>query len=93
MFVALVLLLAAVGATYEAIEESRENRGDTPPGRLIDVGGHKMHINCSGRGSPTVVLESGLWNDSEVWYKVQPEISKLTRGCSYDRAGLGFSEL
>ena len=92
-FVALTLLVAAIGATYEAIEESRENRDYTPPGRLIDVSSHKMHLNCSGRGSPTVVLESGLWNDSGIWYKVQPEISKLTRVCSYDRAGLGFSEL
>ena len=92
VFVAPVLLLAAIGVTYEAIEESREGRDDTPPGRLIDVSGHKMHLNCAGRGSPTVVLESGLWTDSEVWYKAQPEISKLTRVCSYDRAGMGFSD-
>lgn len=93
VFVALVLLLAAIGATYEAIEESREKHNHTPPGRLIDVSGHKMHLNCSGRGSPIAVLESGLGNDSEIWHKVQPEISKSTRVCSYDRAGMGFSEL
>jgi pimeloyl-ACP methyl ester carboxylesterase len=90
---ALILLLAAIGSTYEKIEESREDSHDVPPGRLIDASGHKMHLNCSGGGSPTIVLESGLWNDSEVWYKVQPEISTFARVCSYDRAGLGFSEL
>ena len=91
-FMIIVLLLAAIGATYEAIAESRE-ASEPPPGRLVDVAGRKMHLYCTGQGTPTVILESGLWNDSEVWYKVQPEIFKLTRVCSYDRAGLGFSEL
>jgi pimeloyl-ACP methyl ester carboxylesterase len=90
-FIALMLLLAAVGATYESIESAREER-DPPPGRLVDVAGHKMHLDCTGQGPPTVILESGLWNDSTVWYKVQPEIAKLTRVCSYDRAGLGYSD-
>ena len=51
-----VALISAIGATYEKIEESREDSDDVPPGRLLDVSGHKMHLNCSGRGSPTVVL-------------------------------------
>ena len=89
--IVLALLLAAVGATYEAIAESREV-SEPPPGRLVDVAGHKMHLYCTGQGTPTVILESGLWNDSSVWYKVQPEIAKLTRVCSYDRAGLGYSD-
>jgi pimeloyl-ACP methyl ester carboxylesterase len=87
----LVLLLAALGATYESIESSRDRRMNPPPGRLVDVGGHKMHLDCTGQGAPTVVLESGLTDDWLVWYKVQPAISNLTRVCSYDRAGLGFS--
>jgi pimeloyl-ACP methyl ester carboxylesterase len=87
----LVLLLAALGATYESIESSRDRRMNPPPGRLVDVGGHKMHLDCTGQGAPTVVLESGLNDDWLVWYKVQPATSKLTRVCSYDRAGLGFS--
>jgi pimeloyl-ACP methyl ester carboxylesterase len=91
-FAALILLLAAIGATYEAIEGSREERGP-PRGRLVDVGGHKMHLDCEGQGAPTVILESGLWDDSIVWHNVQPEIAKLTRVCSYDRAGLGYSDL
>ena len=90
-FAALILLLAAIGATYEAIESSGEAH-EPPPGRLVDVGGHKMHLDCEGQGAPTVILESGLWDDSIVWHNVQPEIAKLTRACSYDRAGLGYSD-
>ena len=89
--IGVILLLAAIGATYEAIESSREER-EPPPGRLVDVGGHKMHLHCTGQGTPTVILESGLWDDSIVWHSVQPEIAKLTRVCSYDRAGLGYSD-
>ena len=51
-----------------------------------------MHIDCTGQGSPTVVLESGLGDTYVSWRKVQPEIAKFTRVCSYDRAGLGFSD-
>lgn len=91
-FIVLVLLLAALGATYESIESSRDQRTSRPVGRLVDVGGHKMHLDCTGQGVPTVVLESGLWDDRVVWHKVQPAISKLTQACSYDRAGLGFSD-
>jgi pimeloyl-ACP methyl ester carboxylesterase len=90
-FAVLILLLAAIGATYEAIESSREER-QPPLGQLVDVGGHKMHLDCEGQGTPTVILESGLWDDSMVWRKVQPESARLTRVCSYDRAGLGYSD-
>lgn len=89
--IGVILLLAAIGATYEAIESSREER-EPPRGRLVDVGGHKMHLDCEGQGTPTVILESGLWDDSTVWHNVQPEIAKLTRVCSYDRAALGYSD-
>ena len=89
--IGVILLLAAIGATYQAIESSRDER-EPPAGRLVDVGGHKMHIDCEGQGTPTVVLEAGLWDDSTAWRKVQPEIAKLTRVCSYDRAGLGYSD-
>lgn len=91
-FIVLILLLAAIGAIYQSIESSRDLRINPPPGRLVDVGGHKMHLVCTGQGAPTVVLESGLWDDWLVWYKVQPAISKLTQVCSYDRASLGFSD-
>lgn len=51
-----------------------------------------MHLDCTGRGSPTVILESGLADTWLAWYKVQPDISRFTRVCSYDRAGMGWSD-
>ena len=50
-----------------------------------------MHLYCTGEGSPTIVLEAGVGDDSLAWAKVQPELSKTTRVCSYDRAGMGWS--
>jgi pimeloyl-ACP methyl ester carboxylesterase len=67
-----------------------------PPGRLIDVGGWKLHLNCTGRktgAQPTVILESGIGDFSVEWSLVQPGIAKFARVCSYDRAGDGWSEM
>lgn len=87
-----VLALAAVGMIYENISESRDRRFNRAAGRVFDVGGYRMHIDCTGEGSPAVILESGLGDSYLSWRKVQPEIAKLTRVCSYDRAGLGYSD-
>jgi pimeloyl-ACP methyl ester carboxylesterase len=87
-----MLFLAFAGFLYENIFEARDRRFNPMPGKLIDVGGRKMHIDCSGEGSPTVILDSGLGDTYVSWHKVQPEIAKFTRVCSYDRAGLGYSE-
>ena len=87
----LAFFFAAAGYLYENICEARDRRFNRMPGKLVDVGGRKMHLNCSGEGSPTVVLDSGLGDTYISWRKVQPEISKFTRVCSYDRAGLGYS--
>jgi pimeloyl-ACP methyl ester carboxylesterase len=62
------------------------------PGQLVDVGGYKLHINCEGQGSPTVVMEAGNNDFSLQWSAVQPEIANFTRVCTYDRAGFGWSE-
>jgi pimeloyl-ACP methyl ester carboxylesterase len=61
-------------------------------GRLVDVGGHQLKINCTGRGSPTVILESGLGDVLGEWRRAQAQISNFTRVCSYDRAGYGESD-
>jgi pimeloyl-ACP methyl ester carboxylesterase len=95
--VSVLLLLAALivaGFLYENIFEARDIRFNPAPGRRYDVGGYKMHLDCTGAdgGSPTVILESGLGDTYISWRKVQPEIAKFTRVCSYDRAGLGFSD-
>jgi pimeloyl-ACP methyl ester carboxylesterase len=62
------------------------------PGRLIDVGGFRLHLNCAGEGRPTVVLDAALGGSSVSWALVQPEVAKFARVCSYDRAGFGWSE-
>lgn len=87
-----LLALAVVGAIYQAIATERAERDHPPPGEMVDVGGHELHINCIGQGSPTVILESGLGNMSADWANVQPEAAKTTRVCTYDRAGMGWSE-
>jgi pimeloyl-ACP methyl ester carboxylesterase len=63
-----------------------------PPGQLVDVGGYRLHINCQGSGSPTVVMDAGLGDPSLMWALVQPQVSTMTRACAYDRAGLGWSD-
>lgn len=62
------------------------------PGKLVDVGGYRMHIHCMGEGSPTVVMESGLNDFSLQWSSVQAEIGQFARVCVYDRSGFGWSE-
>ena len=62
------------------------------PGKFYQVNGKTMHIYCTGQGSPTVVIEPGIGGDWLDWQRVQPELAKTTRVCSYDRAGLGWSE-
>jgi pimeloyl-ACP methyl ester carboxylesterase len=76
-----LLLLAACGTSYN------------PESRLIDVGGHRLNIRCSGEGVPAVVLVSGLASDNHDWGPVEELVSDSTRVCSYDRAGLGESEI
>jgi pimeloyl-ACP methyl ester carboxylesterase len=87
-----VLAVALAGMIYENIFEARDRRFNPMPGKLLDVGGYKMHIDCTGEGSPTVILESGLGDTYVSWRKVQPQIAKFTRVCSYDRAGTGYSD-
>ena len=68
------------------------NAKSAPPGKLIGVNGHKLHINCTGSGPPTVVFESAIGGWSVDWERVQPLVATNTRVCSYDRAGYGWSE-
>ena len=90
--VSLLLVLVCAGALWQAIATRRDLRQNPPPGRLVDVGGYRMHINSTGEGSPTVILDSGLSDSSLSWYKVQPEVARFVRVVSYDRAGLGWSD-
>src|ERR671913_468644 len=88
-----LLVLAVVGAIYQAIATDRAERSYPPPGEMVDVGGYSLHINCVGQGSPTVVLDGGSGEMSADWVWVQREVSDTTRVCAYDRAGMGWSEM
>lgn len=81
-----------VGYIYESIAEAADAKAYPPPGQLVDVGGYRLHINCTGSGSPTVVIEAGLGDWSTGWGYVQSEVAKTTRVCTYDRAGWGWSD-
>ena len=63
------------------------------PGRLVDIGGYRLHINCAGTGIPTIVFDSGTGGFSLEWTRVQKVLSRRTRVCSYDRAGYGWSDM
>ena len=89
---ALVVLLALAGATYQGVTTSLERRRYPHPGRLEDVGGHQLQIHCTGTGRPTIVLEAPAAGLSASWARVQASLTSVSRVCSYDRAGLGWSE-
>ena len=65
---------------------------DGPPGRLVNIGTHALHITCRGTGSPAVIFDAALGASSVSWILVQPEVARITRACAYDRAGFGWSE-
>lgn len=87
-----IAALAGVGAAYEMAAGMSDRSAYSPPGRLVDIGGYRLHIDCRGEGSPTVVMDAGLGGSSLDWTLVQPELAKSTRVCVYDRAGMGWSE-
>jgi pimeloyl-ACP methyl ester carboxylesterase len=81
------------GYIYEAIAEAADAKAYPAPGQMVDVGDYHLHINCTGTGSPTVVIVAGLGDWSTTWGGVvQPEVAKTTRVCTYDRGGLGWSD-
>ena len=90
------LLASALGAAASAADGKSKVIDDpayTRPQRLVEVEpGRKLNLYCVGKGSPTVIFESGLTDDMAVWGMVQREIGQHTRACAYDRAGVGFSD-
>jgi pimeloyl-ACP methyl ester carboxylesterase len=91
-FVAAFAALLTLGVLYQQIGTRRQRRRFAPPGSFIDVGGHRLHVNCAGSGSPIVLLESGIGASSLSWAIVQPAVAAFTRVCAYDRAGLAWSD-
>jgi pimeloyl-ACP methyl ester carboxylesterase len=88
----LVSLCAASGAVYQVVATRRDAARFPPPGRMVDVGGHRLDLVCAGQGEPTVVLDGPVGASHLVWMRVQPAIAAFARVCSYDRAGFGWSE-
>jgi pimeloyl-ACP methyl ester carboxylesterase len=90
--VATLLALLFLGASYQAIATAADRRNYPPPGKLIDVGGYRLHLYCVGEGAPTVVLDALFPGTVSNWAWIQPELARTTRVCAYDRAGLGWSD-
>src|SRR5205823_5005851 len=89
--VGVLVVMAMAGSTYQTVSTMLDERVQLALGRLVDAGRYRLHLNCSGQGSPTVLLQSGLANRAD-WDIVQPQIAAATRVCSYDRAGIGWSD-
>ena len=87
-----LVTLCAAGGAYETMRESMDRKAHPASAPLTDVGGHAMYLSCTGSGSPTVVLESGLGESSAYWGLIAPQVARSTRVCAYDRAGRGWSE-
>lgn len=90
--VGLIALLLGAGIAYQRVAEARDMERFPAPGKLIDMGGFNLHLNCTGNGQPTVVVESGNGDFSLSWREVQAKVSDRTRICTYDRAGFGWSD-
>jgi pimeloyl-ACP methyl ester carboxylesterase len=87
-----LLALAAIGGGYQTLGAAADAKAYPMPGQLIDVGGHRLHLSCSGAGTPTVVLEPGAGEMSSNLGWITPAVARDTRVCVYDRAGRGWSE-
>jgi len=92
LLVGVVATLLVVGLAFETLAAAADANRYPPVGELVDLGGRAMHLHCTGEGSPTVLLESGLGGGVLGWAWIQPEVAEETRVCSYDRAGYGWSD-
>jgi pimeloyl-ACP methyl ester carboxylesterase len=93
---AAIVAICVIGTIYQALATRRDQRIHPPPGRMVDIGGHRLHLLVMGTaraGVPTVVLEAGLMSTVMSWTGLQQRIAEKYRVVSYDRAGLGWSEL
>lgn len=89
-----VAVLLAIGYIYQLRTTAADFAQVPPPGEHVDVGGYSLHINCTGDGAgPTVVVEAGAGDFSTSWTGIQREVEKSARICTYDRAGLGWSDV
>lgn len=89
---AFIVSATLFGATYQSLATRKELAATPPPGQLVDIGGFRLHVWCTGDGAPAVILDAGLGGTTAGWGFVQPEVARFTRVCSYDRAGMGYSD-
>jgi pimeloyl-ACP methyl ester carboxylesterase len=90
--IGVMIACAVFGMVYEAVMASSDAARYPAPGQRVDIGGYSLHLYCTGEGSPTVILEAGFGAWSTDWAATQPGLGKIRRTCSYDRAGLGWSD-
>ncbi len=90
----MILSIAAIVVSLLTISGGQSTLKNRPPAidRLVDIGGHKLHLVCVGAGSPTVVFEAGAGDSSTTWAQVQVGMPPTIKSCAYDRAGSGSSE-
>ena len=91
-FSLIVVAVLFAGVLYQQIGTVRDKKCVLPPGKVLRAPGGSFHVNCTGQGQVTVILESGISASSLSWAKVQSEVAKFARVCSYDRAGFGWSD-
>ena len=84
--------VASVGGAYQTVGTAMDASTVSMPGRLVDVGGHRLHLSCTGNGSPTVVVEAGGGEMAANLGWITPAVARDTTICVYDRAGRGWSE-
>ncbi len=93
LIVGVLAALIVAAMLYQRAASRAASRRFPAPGELIDVGGHRLHVTCSGTGRPPVVLEAGIAASSLSWAAVAPSVAQFTRVCTYDRAGLAWSDV
>jgi hypothetical protein len=86
---AAAVVFGLASAAYQTVGEARDRRRTPPPGRLVDVGGYRLHIMSAGQGTPAVVVIPALGDVGSEWLDVQRAVAQETEVCLYDRAGLG----
>lgn len=87
-----LFVLAVTGMIYQTAATEADQRNYPPPGLLVNVDGYRMHIHCTGEGSPTILLDHVAGGSSVDWALIQPKLAEHTRVCAYDRSGFGWSD-
>jgi pimeloyl-ACP methyl ester carboxylesterase len=88
-----LILSLLVGMAYQRLGESRDRRLYPPPGKLVNLGTHRLHLREEGQGSPTIILEAGLMSTNLSWTDIRRKLAESYRVVTYDRAGLGWSDI